>query len=195
MPAVVTCPQCHQNLQLPDELMGSEVRCPMCQQTFAATADSPLSAGPPPVSGPEPAAAQEEEFERPLEEDDGKKKRPRKRREASRYGTTTAGLYHDLLKEQRRKSTEHRGVLILVFGILAITCAAGLVGLVCAVFAYNMATNDLNEMYSGRMDRSGETLTKVGRILAVIGACMSLLEIVLIPCLCMLGALPGLGRH
>ena len=204
MPAVVSCPQCRQNLHLPEQLIGSTVRCPMCQRAFTASLDS-VSAGPPPLpsgvpsggapAGPAPAvsapsAPAEEEYEKPLE-DPGEKKRKR-RKELSRYGTGTGGLYGDLMKEQRRKATEHRGVLILVFGIVSITCAAGIVGLIFAIITYNMATNDLNEMMSGRMDRSGETLTKTGRILALIGGGLFVVELVTVPCLCMLGAL---GPH
>jgi len=219
MPAVVSCPQCRQNLHLPEQLIGSTVRCPMCQRAFTASLDS-VSAGPPPLpsgvpsggapagpapavsapsapapsapapSAPAPSAPAEEEYEKPLE-DPGEKKRKR-RKELSRYGTGTGGLYGDLMKEQRRKATEHRGVLILVFGIVSITCAAGIVGLIFAIITYNMATNDLNEMMSGRMDRSGETLTKTGRILALIGGGLFVVELVTVPCLCMLGAL---GPH
>ena len=214
MPAVVSCPQCRQNLHLPEQLIGSTVRCPMCQRAFTASLDS-VSAGPPPLpsgvpsggapagpapavsapsapapSAPAPPAPAEEEYEKPLE-DPGEKKRKR-RKELSRYGTGTGGLYGDLMKEQRRKATEHRGVLILVFGIVSITCAAGIVGLIFAIITYNMATNDLNEMMSGRMDRSGETLTKTGRILALIGGGLFVVELVTVPCLCMLGAL---GPH
>ena len=224
MPAVVSCPQCRQNLHLPEQLIGSTVRCPMCQRAFTASLDS-VSAGPPPLpsgvpsggapagpapavpappaparsapapaapapSAPAPFAPAEEEYEKPLE-DPGEKKRKR-RKELSRYGTGTGGLYGDLMKEQRRKATEHRGVLILVFGIVSITCAAGIVGLIFAIITYNMATNDLNEMMSGRMDRSGETLTKTGRILALIGGGLFVVELVTVPCLCMLGAL---GPH
>ena len=209
MPAVVSCPQCRQNLHLPEQLIGSTVRCPMCQRAFTASVDN-VSAGPPPLpsgvpsggapagpapavsapSAPAPSAPAEEEYEKPLE-DPGEKKRKR-RKELSRYGTGTGGLYGDLMKEQRRKATEHRGVLILVFGIVSITCAAGIVGLIFAIITYNMATNDLNEMMSGRMDRSGETLTKTGRILALIGGGLFVVELVTVPCLCMLGAL---GPH
>src|SRR6516225_5559979 len=213
MPAVVSCPQCRQNLHLPEQLIGSTVRCPMCQGAFTASVDS-VSAGPPPLpsgvpsggapagpapaaparsapapsapapSAPAPFAPAEEEYEKPLE-DPGEKKRKR-RKELSRYGTGTGGLYGDLMKEQRRKATEHRGVLILVFGIVSITCAAGIVGLIFAIISYDMATNDLNEMMSGRMDRSGETLTKTGRILALIGGGLFVVELVTVPCLCML---------
>ena len=58
----------------------------------------------------------------------------------------------------------HRGVLILVFGILGIT--------VCGIFgpiAWIMGNADLNEIRAGTMDPSGEQLTNIGRILGMIG--------------------------
>jgi hypothetical protein len=69
----------------------------------------------------------------------------------------------------------HRGVLILVFGIL------GLV--VCQFFgiaAWVMGTNDLQEMNYGRMDRSGRDLTKAGRICGIIATAILTLQALLI---------------
>lgn len=57
----------------------------------------------------------------------------------------------------------HRGVLILVFGIL------GLVA--CQFFgiaAWVMANADLDDMAWGRMDPSGKDLTNAGRICGMI---------------------------
>jgi hypothetical protein len=60
----------------------------------------------------------------------------------------------------------HRGVMVLVFGIL------GLV--VCFIFgilAWVFGNADLAEMNAGRMDPSGQGLTNAGRILGMI-ACI-----------------------
>ncbi len=57
----------------------------------------------------------------------------------------------------------HRGVLVLVFGILS--------WVVCIVFgivAWVMANEDLREMEAGRMDPEGEGMTKAGKIIAMI---------------------------
>lgn len=57
----------------------------------------------------------------------------------------------------------HRGVLILVFGILS--------WVVCIIFgivAWVMANEDLREMDAGRMDTEGEGMTKAGKIIAMI---------------------------
>ena len=58
----------------------------------------------------------------------------------------------------------HRGVIILVFGILGFV--------VCPFFgiaAWVMGNSDLEEIDAGRMDPSGRDLTKAGRICGMIG--------------------------
>jgi hypothetical protein len=199
MTHVVSCPHCRQGLQVPPEFVGQEVRCPACQKTFTAQVEEPLElpgavqAGAPPAGGSPLDLNEEDEFEKPLEEGGDRKKR-RKRKEVSRYGTGSGGLYADLLKDQRKRTSDHRGVLILVIGILSILCSGSLIiSLICALIAYNMATNDLNEMYSGRMDRSGKALTQTGRILAMVGAALGLATYLIGGLMCMLGV--GLGAR
>src|SRR4051794_40449189 len=57
----------------------------------------------------------------------------------------------------------HRGTMILVFGILGLVCC-----LIFGILAAVMGTSDLKEMQAGRMDRSGEGLTRVGQILGFV---------------------------
>jgi phage FluMu protein Com len=62
----------------------------------------------------------------------------------------------------------HRGGLILAFGILG--------WVVCFPFgiaAWIMGNHDLREMEAGRMDRSGEGLTRAGKILAIVQICLT----------------------
>lgn len=57
----------------------------------------------------------------------------------------------------------HRGVMILVFGILGfVSCG------IFAILAWVMGNTDLAEMDAGRMDPSGRDITNVGRILGMI---------------------------
>jgi hypothetical protein len=66
----------------------------------------------------------------------------------------------------------HHGVLILVFGILS--------WLVCFIFgivAWIMANSDLRAMQEGRMDPTGEGLTKAGKIVGMISVILSLVAI------------------
>lgn len=68
----------------------------------------------------------------------------------------------------------HRGVLILVFGILGF--------LVCPIFsivAWVMGSTDLKEMAAGRMDPEGRGLTKAGQILGIIECALIALGLVI----------------
>ena len=67
----------------------------------------------------------------------------------------------------------HRGVLILVFGILAFV--------VCPFFgiaAWVMGNTDLQEMNNGWMDPTGRDLTKAGRICGMIATWLLILQVV-----------------
>lgn len=71
----------------------------------------------------------------------------------------------------RQFLASHRGVLILVLGILAwfFTCP------VLGIAAWVMGSSDLREMRSGRMDPSGMGLTQAGHILGLINALLWIL--------------------
>ena len=67
----------------------------------------------------------------------------------------------------------HRGVLILVFGILGIP--------ICVIFgivAWVMGNRDLRAMREGRMDPTGEGLTKAGKICGIVGVVLNVIAIV-----------------
>ena len=66
----------------------------------------------------------------------------------------------------------HRGVMILVFGILGIV--------ICVIFgivAWVMGNGDLRAMRDGRMDPTGEGLTKAGKICGIVGVVLNLIAI------------------
>jgi len=75
-------------------------------------------------------------------------------------------LEDDYDDEPRRRggSAPHRGGMILTFGILGLVCC-----FIFAILAAVMGSNDLKEMQSGRMDRSGEGMTRTGQILGFVG--------------------------
>jgi len=68
----------------------------------------------------------------------------------------------------------HRGPLILVFGILSIVCC-----FLFGIAAWVMGNNDLQAMQAGQMDRSGESLTKAGKICGIVGIALAILGILL----------------
>jgi hypothetical protein len=67
----------------------------------------------------------------------------------------------------------HRATLVLLLGILSLIVCAPL-----GIAAWIMGSNDLAAMRSGRMDRSGESVTAVGQILGIIGTVFFALGIV-----------------
>ena len=74
----------------------------------------------------------------------------------------------------RGRGEPHRGVLILVLGILSLM-VCGVIG----IFAWMMGKSDLEKIRLGQMDKEGESLTKVGYILGIIGSIMFLLGMLL----------------
>ncbi len=68
----------------------------------------------------------------------------------------------------------HRGVMILVFGIIGL--------IFCVIFgivAWVMGGGDLRAMAEGRMDPTGEGLTKAGRICGMISVALTIVGIVI----------------
>jgi len=83
----------------------------------------------------------------------------------------------------------HRGVMLLIFGILGILCCV-----IFGILAWVMGHSDLKAMAEGRMDPSGEGLTKAGKILGIIGcafAILSILWVIFFGGLAALGAMRG----
>lgn len=76
----------------------------------------------------------------------------------------------------------HRGVLILVLGILGIVCC-----FICGIIAWVMGNNDLHKIDAGRMDPSGRGLTQAGKICGMVGAILAIVVIVIQLILMLLG--------
>jgi len=68
----------------------------------------------------------------------------------------------------------HRGVLILILGIVSIACC-----FICGIIAWVMGNNDLKQMAAGTMDRTGEGLTKAGKICGIVGIAIQILILAL----------------
>ena len=60
--------------------------------------------------------------------------------------------------------TPHRGVIILVVGILSLVMCPP-----AGIAAWFMGSKDLQEIDAGRMDPAGRDFTRTGRILGLIG--------------------------
>ena len=68
----------------------------------------------------------------------------------------------------------HRGTAVLVLGILGLVCCA-----ILGIVAWVMGNNDLKEMAAGTMDRSGEGLTKAGKICGMIAVILWIVGVVI----------------
>lgn len=68
-------------------------------------------------------------------------------------------------------SAPHRGVLILVLGILGIVLCG-----ICGIIAWIMGNADLRQMKAGSMDPAGRGLTEAGRICGIIATCLFALQ-------------------
>ncbi|MBN2506739.1 MAG: DUF4190 domain-containing protein [Verrucomicrobia bacterium] len=67
----------------------------------------------------------------------------------------------------------HRGVLILVFGILGLVLCFPF-----GIAAWVMGNGDLGEMRAGRMDRAGEGMTQAGRICGMVSVALAAIGLV-----------------
>ncbi|MCI0460621.1 MAG: hypothetical protein L0Z62_27010 [Gemmataceae bacterium] len=145
MAETINCPFCSQPLEVPGELLGRVVRCPSCGQSFTASGGSAPLRTQRAAPVPEPEMAEDDYDDR-----------PRRRR-------------------RRDYAEPHRGVLILVFGILGFV-VCGLFG----VAAWVMGNADLAKIRSGQMDPEGESMTQAGRICGMIATILMILSLVLV---------------
>jgi hypothetical protein len=80
----------------------------------------------------------------------------------------------------------HRGVLVLVFGILGLVCCV-----IFGIIAWVMGSSDLREIDAGRMDPAGRGLTQAGKICGIISVVLLIVTTVLGILFAILGALSG----
>ena len=69
----------------------------------------------------------------------------------------------------------HRGPMILILGLAGVVLACFILGII----AWVMGRRDLEAMAEGRMDPSGETLTRAGKICGAVGVLMSIASVAL----------------
>jgi hypothetical protein len=173
MAEIVSCPACSKTLQVPEDFFGKTVQCPECKQAFLAqpTAAAAGSAAAPAYTSntnlfPAPTESRRQRDDR--ERDDDERDLPRKRRPERDDEDDD---------RPRRRLTEHRGGIVLAFGIIAIT---GIMPIPFAPIAWLLGNADLREMRAGRMDPSGEGLTNVGRILGMISTLLMVVTLALV---------------
>jgi hypothetical protein len=70
----------------------------------------------------------------------------------------------------------HRGVMILVFGILGVLSISCVLLGFLGIFAWVMGKRDLELMRRGQMDKEGRSLTHAGYILGIVGTILFMLQ-------------------
>jgi hypothetical protein len=189
MSTVVACPVCQQQVPVPDEQLGQPLRCPGCEQVFTPSNTAIRSPVPPPLPPDEAPVWErppEDDLAKPLDDDEAPdveadaqegERRPREAKKSRRKDGRESGYFGELARKQRKMLTPNRGPMVLVLGIVSLLfCPCGIFAIgacACGYYAYQMGSYDVQEMYAGRMDPSGETLAKIGRILGVAGMVLS----------------------
>jgi hypothetical protein len=203
MPINTKCPTCKRTVEIPDELMGKKVRCPSCKVVFLATAGGSAPPTKTESSRPQPPKPKSEEGIRvrrkpPLpseeedEDEDEEEETPRVRKKGVRRreedeeeeDEEEEAEAEEEEKEEylprrkrrrfRRDMAPHRAGTILTLGILSLVCLPIIFG----PMAWTMGNNDLKEMDAGRMDPSGEGMTKAGKICGIISTALMIVSCV-----------------
>jgi MFS family permease len=156
MAELLSCPACHRQLQVPDELLGQTVHCPDCKHPFVARgASSGVTASPSAGSPPVPTGAGEPSRRRWDEDDDVEDMTDRLRRD---------------------RLPANRGPLVLTLGIVSLvlfgTCV---IPLVVGPIGWLIGRRDLAGIHDGRLSPEGEGLLQAGRILSLVGFGLGLL--------------------
>jgi hypothetical protein len=149
------CPSCGKELCVRNELLGQQVRCPMCEAVFRALVgmEPPLT---PYSLAPEPP--------------------PIRWRGGSTLPEALAylGELHTPLDEV---AVPHRGAIILTLGILGlIFCPFPIAGWLLGGLATTKGTDDIDKMNRRGMDPSGRGMTSAGRICGIIAVILSTLN-------------------
>jgi hypothetical protein len=172
------CPHCDKLLKTADDKAGVSATCPGCGEPVVvptaresnALSDQSLSspaAHPPDAGSPPPASVG------PVDAD-VTRDCPMCGERIKAAATRCRYCGENLTKKTSHPAglAPHRGGLILAFGIIGLVIC-----LPFGIAAWVMGNNDLREIEAGRMDPTGEGLTRSGRIVGIIACCLALVGI------------------
>jgi hypothetical protein len=193
MPEMIKCSQCNTPLGVPEHLLGKEVCCPSCQNTFIASPRSDSDSQPQQLAQPKDATPDQERVtdrpqraNRPNEPDDyDDEDHPRmpRRRDHYPYGDRSG-----VILALGIVST----VFILFSCIFAVVLAflpVGIIGVGTGAAAWILGRKDLAAMENGDRDPKGQGTTNSGMICGMIGTIVNGLFMVLQCGLLLLGAI------
>lgn len=188
---VTTCPNCSRDVRIPQSLWGQVVKCPLCLVQFRADESREILAEPPPIAPPETHASQQVRAKRLSPCPYCQEPVPADAVDCPLCGEPlTRPLSQPSVRRPRfrRDSEPHRGNTVFTYGLLSLI-VAGVGFLVCPFFlcvsfplgmvAILMANHDLRAMLAGNMDPHGESQTRSGRILGIIGISLAAALLVL----------------
>ncbi|MFO0937552.1 MAG: hypothetical protein U0798_13660 [Gemmataceae bacterium] len=166
------CPGCQSKLTVAVTDLGLDVECPYCKQVYKATKVGGTS-----ISKRSDEVRSESSRRDRDDEDDDDDDRPKRKKR--RYEDDDDDDDYDDRPRKRSRSrgrgrgAPHRGVLILIMGILSLFFC----GIILGPIAWVMGNNDLREMDAGRMDSEGRGQTQAGRIIGMIATILNALLI------------------
>jgi hypothetical protein len=125
VPTVIRCPSCDRPLRMPENLVGSKVRCPGCQAAF--TAEAPGEADAP---APSPSAVTDRPSRAPAERPSSAARRPPESEDEPDFEDDAGDEPEDEERPRRRRGGRARetalgmvagpGIALMVIGILGI---------------------------------------------------------------------------
>jgi phage FluMu protein Com len=173
MPISIVCSHCEKNLTMSDAAAGKQIRCPACKGVLtvpeAAAVEAPSKKKPAPAEEDDGDGGYAMDEKRDEEDEELKRKQKRERKRRDR----------EERERRRNPGKPHRGVTVLVLGILSIILSIAFpVSWFLAWRAISMATEDLDAMAGKRMDPAGRGMTQAGKACAMIGAFLAFLGLV-----------------
>jgi DNA-directed RNA polymerase subunit M/transcription elongation factor TFIIS len=167
------CPHCGKFLKTPDDKAGVRAKCPGCGERVTVPAqareiidespdlDEAAAAG----ESPEVAVRQSQAGSAPRDTINC----PMCGEQIAAAAQRCRYCGEDVRSGRARRVglAPHRGVLILVLGILGWVCCFPF-----GIAAWVLANQDLNEMNAGRMDDEGRGLTIAGKVLGIVQCCL-----------------------
>jgi phage FluMu protein Com len=192
MPISITCAGCEKKLKVPDTAAGKKIRCPACKslvevpdeevewaepdEEVAVTKAVPpplpkqMREADPPSRKKKRRGDEDDQYEMEEEDEEPDEERPRRKKKRR---------FSDDYDRPRRKLAPHRGVKILIWGIVSVVIScAPIFSWALAAWVYGMANEDLGSMNSRRMDPSGRGLVYAGKICAIVGSVLAMIWLV-----------------